>query len=147
MTDPTSPPPADPSPGSDRPGDGPRTHWGIAVVPAAALVIGLLLGALVVGVAGGGSSPKAESTVTVTPTPSAASTADTAVIVPRECFEAARTVREVTTLIRENVTAIREFRGKAIIDMLNQLEDLSDRANDQADACSEVRITPSDEPS
>ena len=147
MTDPEATPPAESGPASDRAPGGPGTHWGIAVAPAAALVVGLLLGGLVVGVAGGGSSPKTETTVTATPTAGSTSTADTAVIVPQECFEAARTVREVTTLIRDNVTAIREFRGQAIIEMLNQLEDLTQLANDQADACSEVRITPSGEPS
>lgn len=146
MTDPQSPQPAS-SPGSDQAPGGGMTHWGIAVAPAAALVVGLLLGGLVVGVAGGGSSPKAETTVTAAPTAGSTSTADTAVIVPQECFEAARTVRDVTALIRENVTAIREFRGQAIIEMLNQLEDLTQLANDQADACSEVRITPSGESS
>ena len=142
MTDPKSPRPAEPSPDGETPGR-PLTHWGIAAAPAVALVFGLLLGGLVVGVAGGGSSPKEETTVTVTPTPSESSSADTAVIVPRECFEAARTVREVTALIQDNVSAIRDFRGNAIVEMLNRLEDLTQLANEQADACSKVRITPS----
>ncbi len=117
-------------------------HWSFVAVPAVALVVGLVLGGLVVGVGRGGSSLEPEARETVTLSPSANSSEDTAVIVPSECVQAAETVQEATRLIRDDLSAIRDFRANKIVDLLNELEDLTNQANEQARTCSDISITP-----
>ncbi len=127
--------------GRDQPPTERKMQWGFVAVPAAALVVGLVLGGLIVGVGtGGDSAPDAAETVTVTPT--ANSTDDTAVIVPKECVQAAESLQEATQLIRDSLSAIQSFQSNKIVDMLNQLEDLTNQATDQAQTCSDISVTP-----
>lgn len=128
----------------DTPGSAPRKmHWSFVVIPAAAFVIGLVIGGLVIGAGSdGGGEPSASETVTVSPSPN--ESADTAVVVPRECIQAAETAQQATQLIRDNLSAIQEFQGQRIVDMLNQLEGLSKQANDQAESCSDIEVSASD---
>lgn len=129
-------------PGDDRPQPTRTTHWSMIAVPAVALLVGLILGGLVVGVGTGGSSTGPEDKVTVTVSPSANSSEDTAVIVPRECVQAAETVQEATRLLRDDLSAIRNFQASKIVDLLNELEDLTNQADEQARTCSDISITP-----
>lgn len=119
----------------------PVPEWLMVAVPTAALLIGLLIGSLVAGAGnGGGTEPAA--TVTVTASPSGAGTADTAVVVPQECLKAAGTIRDATTLLRRNVSAIQDFDADRVVDVLNQLEDLTNQADAQASTCSDVDVQP-----
>ncbi len=143
MSRPETPHPRREDPQPAVPDSGPR-RWAVVLAPAGALVVGLLLGGLVVGVAGGGdSSPGATPTPTSQPSSSAPS-ADTAVVVPQECVQAAETVRRASQLLRDNIAAIRDFKAQQIVDLLNQLEDLDGQARRQADACSEISVNPAD---
>lgn len=129
-------------PGENRPQSARTTHWSLIAVPAVALLVGLVLGGLVVGVGTGGSSADPEGRETVTVSPSANSSEDTAVIVPRECVQAAESVQEATRLIRDELSAIRNFQAGRIVDLLNELEDLTNQADEQAQRCSDISITP-----
>lgn len=129
-------------PGQDRPQPTRTMHWSLIAVPAVALLVGLVLGGLVVGVGSGGSSADPEDRETVTVSPSANSSDDTAVIVPRECIQAAETVQEATRRIRDELSAIRNFQASRIVDLLNELEDLTNQADEQARTCSDISVTP-----
>ncbi len=114
----------------------------LAWLPAGTFVLGVLLGGLVVGVAlDGGDGSRAQGTPSPSPTQASSSAGGTAVVVPDECLAAAQTVRDATALIRDNVSAIRDFRAQKIIDFLNQLEDLDQRAREEANACRDVTVT------
>lgn len=117
-------------------------HWSLAVIPAAAFVIGLVIGGLVTGAGSDGEEPSATETLTVGPSPG--ESPDTAVVVPTECIEAAETAQQATQLIRDNLSAIQDFQPQRIIDMLNELEDLTKQANDQAESCSDIEVSTSD---
>lgn len=138
--DPENDPRAAPPTSDGAPAPARTMHWGVVVAPAVALVVGLVVGGLVVGAGNGGASPSATRTVTVSP--SANPSEDTAVVVPKECVQAADTVQEALALLRDNISAIQEFRANAIIDLLNELEDLSNKANTEARTCSDITITP-----
>lgn len=116
-------------------------RWALVVAPAAALLIGLGLGALLVGVGGGGSSGEANEDASPSPPDSAAaSPGDIAVVVPQECREAAESVQQATTLIRDSVAALADFKAGQITSLLNQLEDLDAQAREQAAACAQVDV-------
>ncbi len=116
--------------------------WYIAL-PAIALVLGLVLGGVVVGLAMSGDSGSgtdaADDQASVAPQPTALPS-DTLVI-PTACADAAESVREAASLLDDGVTAIRNFQRKKIVDLLNQLEDLSRQSQDQADTCSGSAVT------
>ena len=106
-------------------------------------VLGLLIGGLVIA-AGSDSGSEPEANPTVTASPSSSASADTAVVVPQECVQAAKTVQEATSRIRDGVADIRDFRAQKIVDLLNELEDLSQQANEEAKTCSNIEVTTSD---
>lgn len=117
-------------------------RWLLVAAPAVALLIGIGLGALVVGVGGEGGSDDSDGDPSPTTSASAASSpGDVAVIVPAECQEAAQTVQEATTLIRDSVAALRDFQTGEMRTFLNQLEDLDAQAREQAQACAQVDTT------
>ena len=121
-------------------------HWGYAVVPAVTFVLGLLIGVLVTGAgSNGGDEPSATETVSVSPSPT--ESADTEVRVPRECVQAAETAEEATQLILDNLSAIQDFQGQKIIDMLDRLEELSGETRELSKSCSDVEVTPAAEES
>ena len=122
-------------------GGGRLPSWALVAAPAAALVVGVLLGVVLTSVGGDSGGDADGSPTTSASDSSSPGTGDVAVVVPSECGDAAETVREATNLIRENVSAIREFRTKDIVDFLNELEDLDQQARDQADACSKVDVS------
>jgi len=112
-------------------------------VPAITFVVGLLLGALVVGVGldGDGTATDGDSTETPTSGADPTPTDDVQVVVPQECLQAAQTVTEATNLIRSGVEAIRDFRPDELADLLDRLEDLDAEAQDQAAQCSQVDVS------
>ncbi len=139
MTDETSPRPnrdeADPSEQSG-------SRWAV-LVPAAALVIGLVIGGVVVGVAGGGSeSPSGSAETSPSSSPedeTSPSAAATVVVVPDECLEAVSTVEEVTEVLRQGADAVGEFRTDELRSLLRDLEALDLQAREQVEACRDVR--------
>lgn len=120
------------------------TSWWPVVAPAAALVAGLLIGGVVVGVARGGDAGSAvrerspsQSTPGATTSPSRG---PTTVVVPSQCLEAADTVDRLTSLTREAVGAIRDFEPQQLRQMLDRLETLDADARKQAAACRDVKV-------
>lgn len=133
--------PATPTTAGANPPDGPRplSRWVVAL-PAIALVVGIALGALVVGVAT--DNPDTPDRADE-PTPSASESGDsTAIIVPDACRQAAASVAEATNLLRDAVSDIRNFRAEEILSLLNQLEDLDTQAREQAALCTDIEVTP-----
>lgn len=117
----------------------PVSRWVVAA-PSIALVLGILLGGSLVWLTTNDSSPitgdeQDEDTSESSPSPA------TAVVVPDACLEAADSVREATELLRAGLDDVRSFRAEALIDLLNDLEDLDRQARAQAETCSEVQIT------
>jgi len=111
--------------------------WYLAV-PAIALLVGLVLGGLIVGVAENGSGPSSEAATPSATDPSPRE--DATVVVPPECLEAANTVRDATRLLREGVDALRDVRIQELLDLLNEVEDLDALAREQADTCSQANV-------
>ena len=135
MTDPAKP---TTEPGDSHHGPRPLSRWVVAL-PAIALVAGIALGALVVGVATDNDDTPTRDDE---PTPSATESGDsTAVIVPDACRQAAASVAEATDLLRDAVSDIRNFRAEEILDLLNQLEDLDTQAREQAALCTDIEVT------
>jgi|GEM_PF-4914294 len=129
--------PTETSAGRGRPR--PVSRWVVAA-PSITLVLGMLLGGSLVWLTtNNGDGPEAgdEPTDTTDSPPEPG----TAVVVPDACLEAAESVREATELIRDGVDDVRAFRAEAIIDMLNDLEDLDAQARAQAETCAEVEVT------
>ncbi len=123
-------------------GGGRLPSWALVAAPAVALVVGVVLGVVLTSVGGDSSGKDADDSPTTSASDSSSpGTGDVAVVVPSECGDAAETVQEATNLIRENVSAIREFRTKDIVEFLNELEDLDQQARDQAEACSKVDVS------
>jgi hypothetical protein len=127
----------------DRTGGGPSrkvSPWYV-LAPAAALVLGLVLGGLLVGVAGDdGEVLEPEPTPSV-PAEAEPSSPGTAVVVPDACLAAADTVREAVETIEDGVGAIRDFRAERVIELLDDLEDLDRRARVQAATCTDTTVT------
>lgn len=129
-----------------------RPGWFVAL-PALTLVIGLVLGGLIAGVAIDGSptdeGPTTDPTSTESPTSTGSPTTDpdepaptgnVEVVVPQACLEAADTVEEATKVLRDGVGAIENFDRQPLLDALNRLEDLEAKARAQANRCSEVEV-------
>ncbi|WP_435746149.1 hypothetical protein [Nocardioides sp. SYSU DS0663] len=144
------------TPGGTPPGTAPQparpSRWYVAA-PAVALVVGLVLGGLLVGVAGGGGLDDLGGDGTgATEAPESAGVASsdpedeepgTAVVVPDTCVEAADSAQRVVDALRRGISAIRELRAQEVIDLLDELEDIDARVRDQVDACREVEVTDS----
>lgn len=132
------------------PASPPRSTPGawFVLAPAAALVVGLLLGGLLVWAGrddpSGVSAP--EDGATAAPSPSAAAGEDTAVVVPSECLEAADTVEEATDVFRDLAGAVRDLRTGELPELLTRLERLDAQARSQADACREVQVSATSAP-
>jgi hypothetical protein len=123
------------------------TSWWPVLAPAGMLLVGLLIGGVVVGVAGG-DTPSAGPQPTHSPsvgevTESPVSGATT-VVVPNECLAAVDTVTDATEVIREGAGAIRDFQPKQLRSLLRKLEDLDQRARQQTQACRAVQAKQSD---
>lgn len=122
------------------------SRW-YAVLPVVTLVVGLILGSVIAGLAVDQSSdddPGATPTTpgdTATGPDGATPTGDVNVVVPKECLEAADTVEEATNVLREGMGSLRDFERQPLLDMLNRLEDLEAQARKQAEQCSEVDVT------
>lgn len=120
------------------------------VAPAAALVVGLVLGGVLVWAAGGGGDlrgPAAdEQTPSATPTPSTSAPA-TALVVPDACLETADTLERAITTIEQGVGAIRDFRAERVIGLLDELEDLDGLAREQVASCREADVSDTPLPS
>ncbi len=134
------------------PGPKSRTmSWWYVVIPAVTFVLGLVLGGLVIGLGSDGDDEAAqEETDSASPTPGesdSGESGDTTVVVPRECIEAAETAQEATQLILDNLSAIKNFEGQRIIDLLDRLEELSTKTQELGQSCSGVDISTSDVPS
>jgi hypothetical protein len=117
--------------------------WILVAVPAGALVLGVLIGALVAG-AGDENDATPEATATVTASTSVGPPDGNAIVIPRECLDAAESVQEATALLRDNVSAIQNFETDQILEVLNRLEDLTNEADERARQCSEAEITSTD---
>jgi predicted RNA-binding Zn ribbon-like protein len=109
-------------------------------VPAVALLIGLLIGGVVVGIADDGDDgASADPQPTQSPTAGVQEGAATVVVVPEDCLAAVETVEEVTERVRQGAAAIRDFRTAELRSLLRELESLDQQARDQVRACRAVR--------
>lgn len=129
-----------------QPDDG-RRAWLGRLLPAATFLVGLVLGALVVGAVAGDVGPStgdtAESTTSPTPTGSAP---ETTVVVPGACTDAAEAVRSAVRLLRQGAASVRDFDPDELVRVLNELEIVEPRVRALARQCSDVEVNPSPTP-
>jgi hypothetical protein len=120
-------------------------------LPAFTFLVGLLLGAVVIGVGIGGDDDAEETSPT--PSASAGSTttadspgpSDTAVIVPAACSQASQEVTDAVELLREGAQYVQSFQPKRLLEVLNQLETLDADLREQAQECADgVTTIPTD---
>lgn len=118
--------------------------WSV-LAPAAALLVGLVLGGVLVGVINDDDEPSAEPETSASPTPDDASPSESAtiVVVPNECLEAADSVEEALQLVERGAAALRDFESAELRELLRELETLDAQARAQAEACQEVQTAQS----
>ena len=122
--------------------EGSRSWWPV-LAPAAAFLVGLLLGGLLMGVVSDD-----EGTPAADPEPSATTSADasspspsegeTTIVVPEECLAAVDTVEQALDLADRSAGAIRDFQPEELRSLLRELEGLDQQARSQAEACRQV---------
>lgn len=125
--------------GQDRPGSGasstprpqpPRRGRLTWLIPALTFLVGLLLGALVVGASGLGD----DDDVTAAPVPTATDPGtspttgtqdrpDTTVTVPGACLDAAEGTQGLLTLVQEAATAAQELDAAELSSIVRQLQE------------------------
>lgn len=138
MSDPDASAPAD-EPGEPK---GARSNrLLLLLLPALALLVGIGIGALLVGVAGDdGSDPDTSPTPPATETTDE-SPSDLEVTVPAECIAVADTAEEAARLIRGSVDAVRDFRRDELVELLDRLEELDRQARGQAQQCRDTEVS------
>lgn len=123
--------------------------WWPVAAPTIALLVGLVLGGVVVGVANNGDAPTANgdpSSPSDGNATEAPADSPTTVVVPAECLAAVDTVDQLTELIQQGVGAIRDFQPQQLRELLTELERLDSQARQQAKACRAVRVEQSPDP-
>ncbi|HET6561743.1 MAG TPA: hypothetical protein VFG72_07705 [Marmoricola sp.] len=120
-----------------------RSSWWPVIAPAGALLAGVLIGGVVVGVADDDDSPSADPQPSASPTDGEESESPapgaTTIVVPDECLAAVDTVEQATELTRKGAGAIRDFEPQQLRSLLRELEQLDQQAREQAQACRDVR--------
>jgi hypothetical protein len=119
-----------------------RTTW---LLPALTFVVGVVLGAVVVGAitSGDSSGTAADSstrgadrgTAGAGPAPSPTTSGDLTVTVPAECTALAGDARDAANLLEQAATAARDLDAGALADVARRMQDARDRLTAQADAC------------
>ena len=93
-------------------------------LPAATLLVGVLLGGAVVGAADvgdDGERPGPRATPTATPAPSA-DQADVVVRVPGPCVQLADRTEQAYALLDRGVTAARDLDARALADLVDEVQ-------------------------
>ncbi len=124
--------------------------WSV-FAPAAALLLGLVLGGVLVGVVVDGDDERSLGTdPSASPTPGgdsgSPSAGATVIVVPDECLAAADSVDQAVELARQGADAVRQFEPEQLRELLRELEELDLRARAQAEACREVQTSSSPAP-
>ncbi len=130
----TDVPSSDPAPTPRRSGG--ARFW---LIPAVAFLLGVLLGAVVIGVTKAGDTgnarPAAASSTTPSPSPSAGVSADRTVTVPASCLAAADRAEQALGVVSDGVRAIRNLDAAAVRRVLTRLDQLQPAVRKQADQC------------
>lgn len=123
------------------------------MIPAATFLVGLLIGALFVGLGQSGDTvpgsgdPQADQ---VKPSDSASPSGDLTVTIPSACRAAAENLKTATTLLGDSAKSVKNFDPNGLVKLLNELESLDKRTRPLIDQCSAVDIdmaSPSPSPS
>jgi hypothetical protein len=148
---PASPTPREPAttpaPGGRRPP--PPLYW---LLPVLALVIGLVLGGLLVGVARDGDDSagddvtSADSSPTATPSPTPTGDLTVRAVVPAECVEAADQASAALESVDRGLTALRELDTSQLRDVLSELERAQPEIRELAQQCREEAQLPTISP-
>lgn len=112
------------------------------LIPAATFLIGLLLGALVVGVSGsedgsdaaGGSPPSATQTA-VTPTVGPSTRPAATVTVPGSCLDVADSTEALLGLVEEATAAAQDLNASELSSIVRQLQESQAGLQQQSSAC------------
>lgn len=116
--------------------------WSV-LAPAGALLVGLVLGGVLVGVMNDSDEPAADASPGASPTPGGTDVSPTpgatTIVVPDECLEAAESVEQALALVERGAAAIRDFEPDQLRTLLRDLEELDGEARAQADACQQAQ--------
>lgn len=124
--------------------DTPRRGVG-ALLPAIALVVGLVVGGLFVGLTDlGGSGDQASSGTPSTSSTGSASSpgstssgtpSDVVITVPGACLTLTDNSQELLDLVDQAVTAARDLNASELSSVVSKLKDTQDRLRTQTEAC------------
>lgn len=108
------------------------------LVPAATFLVGLLLGAALVWVAGPDQStpddePRTETSPTAPASPSTPAAED--LVIPADCVQAVESAREVVDRLRQAVDAVSNLDTERLLDILDELERLDRQIREDASEC------------
>jgi len=120
-----------------------RLTW---VLPALAFLVGVVLGAAVVGaIASGGAGTAADGSAdeqrgatrgtTAVPSPGQPRDTTATVTVPSECAALADDAQDAASLLEQAATAARDLDAKTLADVARRMRDARDHLTAQADAC------------
>lgn len=121
-----------------------RAGWLLTVLPAVTFLLGGLVGALFVGLGdvGGESAHERAGPRSATTDAAAPTGAGSTVVIPAACSQAAEAVSQAVDLLREGAGAVRDFRPKTLIEVLDELEVLDPRLQRLASQCAAVDVSP-----
>ncbi len=142
MPDQTPPEPTTDPEGStaSAPRDAPRGGGMSWLIPALTFLVGLLLGAVVMGVSGNGdaidvaASPTTTGSV-VSPTASPSVRPDSTVTIPGSCLEVADSAKELGELVGDAAGAAQEFDASGLSTIVRELQESQTGLEEKADEC------------
>ncbi len=114
------------------------------VIPAATFLVGLLIGALFVGLGQSGNTAAGKGGSQgdqVKPTASASPSGELTVTIPGACRAAAENLRTATALLADSAKSVKNFDPNQLVKLLNELESLDSRTRPLIAQCSEVDIS------
>jgi len=125
------------------PVDPPRRSVGL-LLPALALVVGLVVGGLFVGLTDMGDSGDQASQVakaagsansTASPSSNSSSSSEMVLTVPQACLDLTDDSQDLLDLVEQAVTAARDLDASGLSAVVSKLQDAQERLRTQTEAC------------
>jgi hypothetical protein len=128
-----------------------RPAWVVWALPAAGLLVGLLVGFAVWGGATDDGEPEEQAQPRPSMTASASSPAGSdptvTVTIPQECLDAVDASEQALDLLEQATAAISEFDAAELQQIVDQLQDSQERIRELGEDCRDMAVVPSTIPS
>ncbi len=105
------------------------------LIPALTFLVGLLLGAVVMGVSGNGDDVDVATSPVVAATASPSARPDATVTVPGSCLEVADSAEELGELVGDAAGAAQELDASGLSSIVRELQESQTGLEKKADAC------------